>query len=62
MDQNIQNIVLIKNSRTAWPFLTSLDNYYQDAYDAYIIFQKGVDIFETEHKTCHFLVRGALPP
>ena len=49
MDQNSQNVVLINNSRTAWPtymlilFLSSLDNLLQDAY---IIFQKGVN------KTC----------
>ena len=30
-------------------FLTSLENLLQDAY---IIFQKGVDDFEIEHKTC----------
>ena len=29
--------------------LSSLDNLLQDAY---IIFQKGVDYFEIEHKTC----------
>ena len=49
MDQNSQNIVLINNSRTAWPtlswmlFLSSLDNLLSDAY---ITFQKGVDNFE----------------
>ena len=38
MDQNSQNIVLIDNSRTAWPalilmlFLSSLDNFLPDAY------------------------------
>ena len=31
------------------PFLSSLDNLL---YDAYFIFQKGVDNFEIEHKTC----------
>ena len=30
-------------------FLSSLDNLL---YDAYIIFQKSVDNFEIEHKTC----------
>ena len=30
-------------------FLSSLDNLLKDAY---IIFQKGVDNFEIEHKTC----------
>ena len=54
MNQNIQNVVWINNSRTAWPtqilmlFLSSLDNLH----NAYIIFQKGVDNFEIEHKTC----------
>ena len=27
----------------------------------YIIFQKCVDNFEIEHKTCYFLVSGAVP-
>ena len=55
MDQNSQNIVLINNSRTAWPtlilmlFLSFLDNLLKNAY---IILQKGVDNFEIEHKTC----------
>ena len=49
MDQNSQNIVLVNNTRITWPtyilmlFLSSLDNFLQDAY---IIFQKGVDNFE----------------
>ena len=25
-------------------------------------FQNGIDNFEIEHKTCKFLVRGAVPP
>ena len=41
------------------PFLSSLDNFLSDAC---IIFQKGVDNFEIEHKTCFFSVRGAVPP
>ena len=55
MNQNIQNVVWINNSRTAWPtyismlFLSSLDNLLLDAY---IIFQKGVDDYEIKHKTC----------
>ena len=55
MDQNSQNIVLINNSRTAWPtwsfmlFLSLLDNLLKYAY---IIFQKGIDNFEIEYKTC----------
>ena len=54
MNQNNQNIVLINNSRTAWPtyilmlFLRSLENLLNDAY---IIFQKGVNNFEIEHRT-----------
>ena len=36
-------------------FLSSLDSLLQDAY---IIFQKGVDNFEIENKTCKFLIRG----
>ena len=57
MDQNSQNYVLFNNSRTAWPtyilvlFLSSLDSLLL-VYDAYVIFQKGVDNFEIEHKTC----------
>ena len=45
----------INNSKSAWPtlilmlFLSSLDNLLEDAY---IIFQKDVDNFEIEHKTC----------
>ena len=55
MDQKSQNIVLINNSRTAWPtlilmlFLSSMNNLLQDTQ---IIFQKGIDNFEIEHKTC----------
>ena len=55
MDQNSQNIVLINNSRTTWPiqilmlFLSFLDNLHLDAY---IIFQKCVENFEIEYKTC----------
>ena len=64
MDQNSQNIVLINNSRTAWPtnmllpFLSSLDNLLQDAY---IIFQKGVDNFEIAHKHANFWLGVSLP-
>ena len=55
MDQYSQNGILINNSRTAWPtsvlmpFLSFFDNLL---YDEYIIFQKGGDNFEIEHKTC----------
>ena len=27
-----------------------------------LFFQKGFDNFEIKHKTCQFLVRGAVPP
>ena len=46
--------VLIHNLKTVWstkismPFLSFFDNLLLDAY---IIFQKSVDNFETEHKT-----------
>ena len=46
---------MIHNLETAWPtqismpFLSCLDNLLEDAY---IIFQKGVDNFEMERKTC----------
>ena len=48
---NSENIVSINNSRNAWPteVLSSLDNLLLRAY---IIFQKGADSFEIEHKTC----------
>ena len=65
MDQNSQNVVWINNSRTDWPtlmlvlFLSSLDNLL---YDVYIIFQKGVDNFEIEHKTCKFGGRRCITP
>ena len=39
-------------------FLSSWDNFLQDTW---IIFQKGVDNFEIEHKACLFLIRGAVP-
>ena len=47
--------VWINNSRTALPtlilmlFLSSSDNLLSDAY---VIFQKDVDVYEKEHKTC----------
>ena len=50
-----QNNVLINNLRAAWStsilmqFFSSLDNLLLDAY---VIFQKGVNDFEIEHKTC----------
>ena len=55
IDQNNILNVLIFNLKTTWstkismPFLSSLDNLILDAY---IIFQKGVDYFEIENKTC----------
>ena len=59
MDQNSQNDVLINNARTTNAILSSLDNLF---YNEYIIFQKGVVNFKIKHKTCLFLVRGAVPP
>ena len=64
IDQNMQNIVLINNPRTAWPtklfmsFLIFLDNLLQDAYS--IILQNCVDILEIVHKICSILVWGAV--
>ena len=55
IDSNIILTVLIYNLKTAWPtkismpFLSSSNNLLQDAY---FIFQKGVDYFEIEYKTC----------
>ena len=40
------------------PFLSSVDHLLRDRY---IIFQKGIDNFAIEHKTCLFLVRGEIP-
>ena len=58
MDQNSQTVVWIKlkdhldylnfNAFFFVFFFSSLDNLLQDAY---IIFEKGVDNFEIEHKT-----------
>ena len=54
MKQNIQNLILIHDSRTTrpikfWmPFLNFSDNLHQNA----MIFQKSVSNFEIEHKTC----------
>ena len=41
-------------------FLSSLNNLQ---YDAYIIFQEGIDYFDREHKIkiCQFGVGGAVP-
>ena len=41
------------------PFLSVLDNFLQDSY---AIFQKGVNYFEIDHKTCQVLVGGGVPP
>ena len=65
MDQNSQNVVWINNSRNAWPtcilmlILSFLDNLLLDAY---IIYQKGVDNFDIEHKNANFGLGGAVPP
>ena len=53
--KTVKMLFWINNSRTAWPtlilmlFFSSLDNLLQDIH---IIFQKDVDNFEIEHKTC----------
>ena len=55
IDLNMKNIVLISNSRTAWPtkilvpLLSFTDNLLQDAH---IIFQRYVYYFEMAHQTC----------
>ena len=65
MDQNSQNVVWIDNSRTACPtyiLMLFLSFLYNLLY-WYIrpIFQKVVDNFEIEHKTCSFWVEGTVP-
>ena len=65
MDQNSQNIALIKNLGTARPTLSF--NFIFDFLGHFSIrhilfFKKSVDNFEMEHKTCWILVRGAVPP
>ena len=40
-------------------FLSSLDNLL---WDAYIIYQEGVDNFEIKHKNANFGVEGTVPP
>ena len=55
MDQDRQNVILINNKRTARPtniFVLFLSSFYNLLKDAYVIFQKGVDNFEIEHKMC----------
>ena len=55
MIENVQNIVLINNSRTAWPteilmpLFSFSDNLLQDTY---IISQKSVTNSEIANKTC----------
>ena len=53
---NGQNIVLISNSRTAWPTLILMLVFkFLRQFTIrciYIIFQKGVDNFAIEHKIC----------
>ena len=45
---------MIYNLKTTWP--TKIDAIFEFLehflYDVYAIFQKGVDYFEIEHKTC----------
>ena len=64
IDQNMQNIVLINNSRTTWPtkilmpFLKFSDILLWDAYiivyysSIIIIIKKGVDNFQIALNTC----------
>ena len=55
MDQNIQNSVWINNLKTAWPILIDGNFEFLGQFTVrctYIIFQKGVDNFEIEHKKC----------
>ena len=40
-------------------FLSFLNNLL---YDTYIIYQKGVDDFEIEHRNVNFRIGGAVPP
>ena len=53
--------VLILNLKSAWPTKISVLFLDKMLKDTYIIFQKGVDNFEIEHKTCNFLVIGVVP-
>ena len=65
LSQYMQNIVLINNSRAAWPikismpFLSFQDNML---WDACITFQNSVDNLEVAHKICSVLVWGAVSP
>ena len=62
--KTVKFIVLINYSQNARPtwismfFLRSVDNLLLDVY---IIFQKDWIIFELEHKTCPFFIRGEVP-
>ena len=63
--RSILTVLIQKRIKTAWstkismPFLSSVKNLL---IDAYIIFQESVDSLEIEHKTCYFVVRGAVSP
>ena len=56
MDQDNQNNILTNNSRTVRH--TSILMPYQKTLLLHFI--KSVDTCEIEHKTCQFLVRGAV--
>ena len=62
MDRNSPNIVLISNSKNHLAYLDFDD--FSDFLGQFtikcIIFQKGVDNFAIEHKTCCFFVRGVV--
>ena len=51
MDQKSQNIVLINNSRTTWHTYISILELLGQLTMMHI-FQKGVDNFEIERKSC----------
>ena len=65
MDQNIQNVLWINNSRTAALaqililFLSSLDNLPKDAC---IIFQKVLIILRKSIKNANLGLGGVVPP
>ena len=68
LDQNVENIVFINNSRTTWTatilmsFLSFSDNLLQNAHIIFFFFQNSVDSYVLAHKTCSILLWGALPP
>ena len=53
------NLKIIISVRGGTYFFGSV---YKDSIRCIHYFQKGVDNFEIQHKTCKFLARGAVPP